>query len=376
MTKGGAGGVAVASRAAGEPGRAPEAGGRVSLESEIREQPATLARLLEHQRENVRAIAVAVRALKVETVFIAARGSSDNAALYAKYLLGAHNGLPVALAAPSLFTRYRRPPRLAGSLVVGVSQSGQSPDIVAVLQEARRQGAPALAIVNDTGSPLAAAADWVVDLCAGREQAVAASKTYTAELLALALLSTALAGDADGEGRADALLRVPAAVEQVLGLDGRVVECAERYRYMERCVVLGRGFHYATAFEWSLKLKELCAVIAEPYSSADFQHGPMAVLEPGFPVLAVVPRGPVFDDARALLARLVRERGVELLLVSDDEQALALAQTPLALPGALPEWLSPISAMVVAQLFCYHLTRAKGMDTESPRGLSKVTRTH
>jgi glucosamine--fructose-6-phosphate aminotransferase (isomerizing) len=344
----------------------------MSLESEIREQPAVLARLLERQTQPLRRIAGTLRERQIRTVFVAARGSSDNAAIYAKYLWGAHNGLPVALAAPSLFTSYRRPPRLEQALVVAVSQSGQSPDIVGVLEEARRQGAPTLAIVNDESSPLAAAADWVVDICAGQEQAVAASKTYTAQLLAMAMLSVALSGDDEAAGD---LARVPAAVEQALALDGRLRERAERYRFMAHCVVLGRGFNYATAFEWALKLKELAYVIAEPYSSADFQHGPEAVLERGFPVLAVAPRGPVFGDTFALLSRLVRERLVELLLVSDDDAALALAHTPVPLPGGLPEWLSPISAMVVAQLFCYHLTRAKGFDTESPRGLKKVTLT-
>jgi glucosamine--fructose-6-phosphate aminotransferase (isomerizing) len=344
----------------------------VSLADEIREQPESLGRLLSAQAANVGEIARALRPRTIDSVFLAARGTSDNAGLYAKYLWGAFNGLPIALATPSLFTSYRRPPRLRNSLVLGISQSGQSPDIVGVLEEARRQGAPTLALVNDPSSPLAKAADHVLDLCAGPERAVAATKSYGAQLTAIAMLSVALAGD---EERARELERVPAAVGQALALEDAIAARAERYRFMGHCVVLGRGFNYATAFEWSLKLKELAYVIAQPYSSADFQHGPVALLERGFPVLAVAPGGAVFADALELLHRLVGEKQVELVVVSDRDEALSLAHTPLRLPAGVPEWLSPIVAIVPAQLFCYHLTRAKGFDTESPRGLRKVTLT-
>ena len=252
----------------------------MSLEKEIREQPAALARLLDLQAEPVRRLASQMRQEHIEFVLLAARGTSDNAGLYAKYLWGAGNGLPVALAAPSLFTSYGRPPTLRHALVVAISQSGQSPDIVAVLEEARRQGAPTLAIVNDPASPLARAADSVLDICAGPEWAVAATKSYTAQLMAIAMLSAALARD---EERWRTLAQLPGLVEQVLALDAMMPARAERYRYMEHCVVLGRGYNYATAFEWSLKLKELSYVIAEPYSSADFQHGPVALLEPRLP---------------------------------------------------------------------------------------------
>ena len=344
----------------------------MTLEREIHEQPAVLARLLETQAPAIRAIAAQVRAQQVRTVFLAARGSSDNAGLYAKYVWGVHNGLPIALAAPSLFSVYKRPPAIGGSLVVGISQSGQSPDIVGVLEEGRRQGAHTLAIVNAPDSPMARAAASVVHISAGDEKAVAATKTYTAQLMAVAMLSAALADD---QARWDELALVPAAVQEVLEQERFIAVRAERYRFMNHCVVLGRGFNYATAFEWALKLKELTYVIAEPYSSADFQHGPVAMVERGFPVFAVAPGGAVFEDTRQLLARLKEEKQVELLVVSDRDEALSLAHTPLRLPAGEPEWLSPIVAIAPAQLFCYHLTRAKGYDTEAPRGLRKVTLT-
>lgn len=342
----------------------------MSLQSEIFEQPAALERLLRTQSGPARDIARSIRSREMHWVFIAARGSSDHAALYAKYLWGSRNGLPVALAAPSLFTLYQTPPRLHGALVVGISQSGQSPDIVSVLAEARRQGAPTLAITNDLSSPLAREAEMVLDTCSGPERAIAATKTYTTQLLSIALLSVALE-----ERHAEAIERVPEWIRGALALDAAVEQATQRYRDMTQCVVLGRGLNYATASEWSLKLKELTGVLAEPYSSADLRHGPVAVVTRGFPVLAVVPGGAVFEDVMALLSSLVEERGIELAAVSNDERALALARTPLRLPAELPEWLSPLVSIVPAQLFCYHLARAMGRDPEAPRGLSKVTRT-
>ena len=344
----------------------------MALRSEIFEQPSVLERLLRAQAEPVRAMADAIEGAGVRWIFVAARGTSDNAALYGKYLWGSINRLPVALAAPSLFTAYHAPPALAGSLVVGISQSGQSPDIVSVVAEGRRQGALTLAITNDPISPLAEAAELVLDLATGPERAVAATKTYTAQLLAIALLSAALAGD---EERFAALERLPGMVTETLALDEAIARVAQRYRYMSQCVVLGRGYNYATAYEWSLKLKEMTYVVAEPYSSADFQHGPVAIVSQGFPVLAVVPGGAVHDDLLALLTTLVEEHRAELLAISNDDAALALAHTALRLPAELPEWLSPLVAIVPAQLFCYHLTRAMGYDTEAPRRLAKVTRT-
>ena len=344
----------------------------MSLQSEILEQPAVLERLLQTQRAPVREMADAILRQDIHSIFIAARGTSDNAALYGKYLWGSMNRLPGALAAPSLFTIYGTPPNLQGSLVVGISQSGQSPDIVSVLAEGRAQGALTLAITNDPSSPLAHEAQMLLDTMAGPEQAIAATKTYTTQLLAIALLAVSLSGETR---LFEALARVPQMVAETLSLDQAVDRAAQRFRDMNQCVVLGRGYNFATVYEWSLKLKELAYVVAEPYSSADFWHGPLAIVTRGFPVLAIVPTGAVFDEVMTLLSALVEEHGVELLAVSNEEQALGLAQTPLRLPTELPEWLSPLVSIVPAQLFCYHLTRAKGYDTEAPRRLKKITRT-
>ena len=345
----------------------------MTLHSEIFEQPERLASLLENQRQTVLEIAEAIKSRNVQYAFLAARGTSDNAGRYANYLWGAHNQLPLALATPSLFTFYQSPPRLQNAFVVGVSQSGQSPDIVSVLEEGRKQNCLTLAITNIPDSPLARAADFVLDIQAGAEKAVAATKTYTTELMSIAMLSAALS---DSKERWAQLASVPEWAQYVLKLDESIAQMAQRYRYMTHCVVLGRGFNYATAYEWALKLKELTYTIAEPYSSADFQHGPIAMVEGGFPILAVAPKGKVFDTMKEMLSRLRNQHGAELVLISDDVDSLALAQSPIQLPPQIPEWLTPLVSIIPAQLFACHLTTIKGYDTEKPRSITKVTETH
>ena len=341
------------------------------LSMEIAEQPAVLQRLLDQEQENIDRVAAAIRDYDPRYVVIAARGTSDNAARYGKYLLGATNGLQIALATPSLYTLYGTPPRLEGALVLGISQSGASPDIVSVIAEGQRQGALTVAITNDPESDLANASDHVICLRAGEEQSVAATKTYTASLMVLAMLSTALAED---KARMQELQRLPELAAQVTGNAGQIIRAAERYRYMESCVVIGRGYNYATAFEVALKLKELTYVLADPYSTADFQHGPIALIESGFPVLAIVPQGKTKDELTAMLRQL-REREAELIVVSTIEDTLALAQTPLPLPPNVPEWLSPLLAVMPGQMLALGLTLAKGLSPDHPRGLRKVTLT-
>jgi glucosamine--fructose-6-phosphate aminotransferase (isomerizing) len=345
----------------------------MALRDEIFEQPEVLQRWLDTSLEAVRQIVDVVRQRDVQYVFLAARGTSDHAGVYAQYLLGSRNRLPVALAAPSLFTMYPQSPRLDNALVVGISQSGQSPDIVGVIEEGRRQGAITLSITNDADSPMSRAAELNLDIGAGQELAVAATKTYTAQLMALAALSVALDGNRLED--LEAMYRVPGVVAAALDLDPEAERIATKHASLDQCVVLGRGYNYATAQEWALKLKELAYVFTDVYSTADFQHGPIAIVEEGFPILAIAPEGAVFSDMVSLLRRLRDEYKAELVVISDSDEALSLAHDGLCLPGGLPEWLTPIPAIVPGQLFCYHLTRAKGFDTEQPRTLRKVTLT-
>jgi glutamine---fructose-6-phosphate transaminase (isomerizing) len=345
--------------------------GASQLYSEILEQPAALQRLLEAQDRNITRVAAAIRNRPPRFVMLAARGTSDNAARYGQYLFGAHNHLPVALATPSLFTLYQSPPQLAEALVLGISQSGQSPDICAVVEEGRKQGALTVALTNDPASPLAKLAEYGIDLSAGPERAVAATKTYTTSLLALAMLSTALSGDKQAARLLD---RVPAFVAEALQQSEAVVSAAADYRKDDACVVLGRGYNYATAFEIALKLKELTYVLAEPYSSADFQHGPVALVQNGFLVLAVVPEGKPAAELTEFLSSL-RQNNPELVVISPHKKALALARTAIPLPAGIPEWLSPIVAVTPGQLFAFGLAQARGLDPDKPRGLHKVTLT-
>lgn len=341
------------------------------LYSEILEQPAVVRNLLAAEADHAAEIAGRLALRDIRYVLVAARGSSDNAARYGQYLFGAHNRLTVALATPSLFSVYGRPPRLDGALVIGISQSGQSPDIVRVLQEARGQGAPTIALTNDPGSPLAIAAHDVLELRAGPERSVAATKTYTAQLAAIALLSLSLAGQSL---RASPLELIPDALAQALRSEPEARAAAAQLARSNRCAVLGRGFNFATAFEIALKIKELAYVAAEPYSSADFMHGPIAMVEPDFPAVLVA----VGEAVRGELATLrdaLREQGATLIVLGEDEGIRHPADLWLPVPAGLPEWLSPLAAIVPGQLLAYHLAIARGGDPDRPRTIRKVTLT-
>ena len=344
----------------------------MSLRGEILEQPEVAERFLVTQAEPIAAIAASIRARPVRQVVIAARGTSDHAALYAQYVLGIRHGLTVALGTPSIVSLYGAEPDVADSLVIGISQSGASPDIVAVLAAARSQGAATVAITNEPDSALAAAADRTIDLRAGPELAIAATKTYTTQLLAIAALSAALSGD---PGDQAALAEIPGTLGRALAVEPDIERIAAAQASVDRAVVLARGFEYATAREWALKLKELARVFADPYSSAEFQHGPLTLVDAGVPVLAIVRAGPPEADLVALLRRLREDLEAELMVVSDRPGALGLATWPVTLPSGTPEWLGPIVSIVPGQLHAMHLTKARGLDAERPRHLSKVTRT-
>jgi len=337
---------------------------------EIAEQPQSLARTLEVNAPELEALGKDLRGRTVTAVMIAARGSSDNAGVYAKYLFQAFNGVPVAMATPSLYTFHHAPPRLKDIFVLGISQSGQSEDIVEVMAEARRQGSLTASITADDRSPVAAQSQHVFKLETGIEKAVAATKTFTSSLALIGGLSAAWQ---QSQERKDALSRLPALASSTLAAaSGPVEACAPTYRHINRCVVLSRGFSYGIAMEIALKLKELTYVTAEPYSSADFQHGPMAMVEPNFPVILVGTRG-VLHDHLVELARQVRERKPDLVCVSDSPQILELGDGRLPVAEGAPEWLSPILAVMPGQMFALRLSQSRGIDPDNPRGLSKVT---
>jgi glucosamine--fructose-6-phosphate aminotransferase (isomerizing) len=341
------------------------------VEQELREQPAALARLLEAETDNVLALAGNLVGADVHYLLIASRGSSGNAARYAQYLLGTENRLPVSFATPSLYTLYDAPPRLDGALAIGISQSGASPDVVAVLAEARRQGRPTLAITNEVDSPLAHAAEWTLPLHAGTERAVAATKTYLNSIACVALLSAALAGD---ESHLRALHALPDALTRQIERSLAHADRLDPYRDAEGGSVVARGVNYGTAFEIALKVRELSGIPLEPFSSADLLHGPIAGLKPGEPVIVVAPSGPALESLRGFVAKL-RERRVRVIAIGDDEALLASADTALPLVATTPEWLSPLVSVIPGQVAALRLATIRGSNVDSPAGLTKVTLT-
>src|SRR5512140_1707360 len=336
----------------------PPDGALSVLRGEILEQPAAVARLLDRERRNAAALAAGWRRANVPFVLVAARGTSDNAARYAQYAFGLASRLPVALAAPSLVTLYGVPPRLKGALVIGISQSGRSPDIVETIAAARRAGSPTLAIVNDAESPLARAAGEVLPLHAGEERSVAATKTYTAEIAAVALLVLSFARR---RKELDGLLAMPDAMRRALRSEAAAHGAA-------RALVLARGVHYPTASEVALKLKELARLFAEPLSAADFRHGPIAMAEEDLPVIIVSPPATRPEAEMRAVARDLARRGSPVIRIGPRGNG--------AIPSpVVPEFLAPLVSVLPGQLLAYHAALVRGFDPDRPRGLRKVTET-
>src|SRR5262245_30584585 len=337
---------------------------------EIGQQPDMAARLIESSQVRVAAIADAFRERRAHGFVIAARGSSDHAPDYGRYLVGRRHRALVSLAAPSMFTHYATPPNLKGECVIGISQSGASPDVIAVIEEAKRQGAMSIAITNDEDSPLAEAAEFVLPLMAGTELSVPASKTYLASLVVLALMSEAIAHHPDFEkGLAD----LPAGLREAIAAEPDVVPLAHEFGG-PRAIVLARGINLCTAEEIALKLTETSYVLARAWSIADFVHGPIAVVEPGFPVLLVGAGGSVSADVDSIAARL-SDYGCGVVGLFDAASAPLDKQTSVRIDSGLPEELTPMTLIVLGQLLANQVALVRGVDPDAPRALHKVTRT-
>jgi glutamine---fructose-6-phosphate transaminase (isomerizing) len=326
------------------------------LHDEIAEQPAVIERLLHNQRAAIATLADALRDAPPRFAVIAARGSSDNVARYAQHVLGRLCRIPVALATPSLHTLYGTPPRLDQALVIGISQSGASPDVTAVVADGAAQGQLTLAITNVADSPMAAAAEHVIELGTGEERSVAATKTYTASLAAVAALAAAWTGD---QSLREELRATPQA------LAAQLDKPADVDLDWERCAVIGRGANYATAFEAALKVKELTGIAAEPYSPPDLMHGPIAVLGPDHGVLAFAPPGPSAEGVEQAVDEAKRRRAPTVVVAPGQDLDLV----------PMPEWLSPLGAVVPAQRLAAALAERRGVEVDRPFGLSKITRT-
>jgi glutamine---fructose-6-phosphate transaminase (isomerizing) len=338
--------------------------------AEIQQQPAVLERTIRREGRRIVRFVDSLKKRRTRLIVLVARGSSDNAALFGRYLLEISTGIPVSLAAPAVHTLYRARLDLADALVIGISQSGEGTDVNIVLENSRRGGATTLAITNEANSTMARIADETFLIHAGRERSVAATKTYTGQLMIFHLLASAW----NGEKRFAEVERLPELAARSLGLRLQVEQIVERYAFMNHAVVVGRGLNYANAYEFAIKLMETCYVIAERFSSADFLHGPIAMVERSFPAFLFAPPGKTFAGMKALLSKLTRLRA-ETIVISSEDQVLKSATRALKIPDRVSEMLSPIPYIIPAQLFAALLAKAKGFSPDSPRSLAKVTRT-
>jgi glucosamine--fructose-6-phosphate aminotransferase (isomerizing) len=349
---------------------------------EIRQQPTAIARTLKAEWRSIGQLKAHFSQHQPRMIVLAARGTSDNAAYFGRYLLEITTGIPVSLAAPSVYTLYRSRLQLREVLLVAISQSGESTDINIVLEEAKNTGAMTIGITNEPESTITKLAGHTIQVRAGKERSVAATKTYTGQLFALYLLAYALGAPLKYED----LRRVPELASAALRLDDEIAERAQRYRFMDHAVVVGRGLNYSTSFEFALKLMETCYVIAERFSSADLLHGPIAMLEASFPAFVLAPCGVTWPPIRELIERL-RSIKAETLVFTDRsnreirelrgfEKNTVIIPAPLYRKSSPPEDLyTPIPYIVPGQLFAAHLADVKGLDPDRPRTLSKVTQT-
>ena len=335
---------------------------------EIAEQPAVLERTIAAESDKYVRLASFLQKKDIDLVVIVARGSSHNASQFGRYLIEVMAGIPVSLSAPSVYTLYNAKLNLSRALVIGVSQSGEGDDINMVLESARSSGAYILGITNEADSTMAKIADETLLIHAGRERSVAATKTYTGQMLHFYMLANALA-----KNQLD-IEKIPDYTNRALQLQPQVKDLVQRYVFMENCVVVGRGMNYGNSYEMALKLMETCYVVAERFSSADFFHGPLAIVERRFPVVMFAPEGVTQKSSVELLDRL-HELNADCLAITNNSTIAKMSPNSLLLPPEIDEFLSPIPFIVPAQLFAALLSEAKGLDPDAPRSLSKVTKT-
>ncbi len=340
------------------------------MEKEIQESPLVLRRFLSTQWASLTAAAEAIQTRKPRFVILAARGTSDNAGTYARYLIEKEWGIPVSLAAPSIMTLYGSKVDYSQGLVLGISQSGEGPDVCQIIHDARKQGALTIGLTNNSKSKLAKESEFTVDLEAGPEKSVAATKTYTAELMALYALVNCVT---NGRKVRKELSHLPRLVEEGCKLSRAVWESSYRFLHLNSCVVVGRGFHYGLAQEAALKLKECAQVMAHAYSTADFHHGPKTLAGKDFPVVLLAPAGPTLRGTLELLDELV-ERQAMVLAFSPVKQVLNKATLPVETPGG-PEVTSPLGMAPMIQTLALAVATAKGLDPDKPPFLKKVTQT-
>jgi glutamine---fructose-6-phosphate transaminase (isomerizing) len=337
---------------------------------EIAEQPEALERTIQAERGKIALLGKFLKERDIDLIVLVARGSSDNAALFGRYLLEITTGIPVSLSAPSVHTIYKAKLKLQHALVIGVSQSGEGEDINLVLESARASGAYTVGITNEPMASMTSIVHETLVMHGGRERSVAATKTFTGQMMLFYILAAELASGAPTL----AYEEVPDFAARALEQKPAILELVQRYVFMENCVVVGRGLAYANAYELALKLMETCYVVAERFSSADFLHGPLAMVERHFPVILFAPPGAMLADVKHLLGRL-QELHADTLVITADLEAARVCSRAIIMPREVDEFLAPIPYIIPGQLFAALLAEAKGLDPDAPRSLSKVTRT-
>ena len=337
---------------------------------EILEQPSVLERCKSSSEAVILNIVEHLKKQHIESVVIAARGTSDHAGVYAKYIIEYALEIPVALAAPSIFTTYGKHLNMKNSLVIGISQSGKAADVLEVIKSANSCGATTVSITNDTQSPLATESRFHLFCNAGLEKSVAATKTFTSQLYLIALLVAAWSGN---EAMEKELSLIPQNITKVIETSSEHIKNkAERYLYMNECFILTRGMNYSIALEAALKIQETSYVRAKAYSVSDFHHGPFAMIEKDMPVFVYAPQGPALKDIIEMINKL-KECQAEIIVISNNKEVLEMGNCSFEIPQTDNDMISPFYNVVIAQMFACNLSLIKGLNPDSPRGLNKVT---
>lgn len=336
---------------------------------EILEQPEVLQRSYNTNRENIESLVNSIKERNINSVVIAARGTSDHAGIYGKYIIEYELGLPVSLASPSIYTIYRKKINLSSSLVIGISQSGKAADVLEVIKSAKECGAITATITNDPESPLAREADTHLYCNAGLEKSVAATKTCTSEMYLLAQLVAEWSGN---DSIRKELSEIPGKLSEIFDEADAIAEKVERYRFMNECFVLARGINYPIALESALKIQETAYVRAKAYPTSDFYHGPYAMIQKDMPVIIYAPNGPTLKDTTDMIKRL-KESEAEVITISNNEEVLNMGNCSFRIPQTSDDVISPFYNVVIAQLFACNLSVIKGLNPDTPRSLNKVT---
>ncbi len=336
---------------------------------EIMEQPLVLKKTIETNSKIIDELIKELQTREISTVIIAARGTSDHAAVYAKYAIETLVGIPVSLAAPSVVTMYNKRINMKNCFVMGISQSGKAADVIEVVKSAAEQGAVTMSVTNFVDSPLAEASKFHLFCDTGVEKSVAATKTFTSTVY---LLINFIAKWAQNTELQEELKSVPDIMNRLFDKADHLDEIVTKYRFMQECFVLARGINYSIALEAALKIQETTYIRAKAFATSDFHHGPFAMLERDMPVIVYAPAGPSLKDITEMVNK-VKDSEADILIVSNNKELLGMGNSSIEIPENLSDYVSPLINVVVAQMFAGKLSVLKGLNPDSPRGLNKVT---